>query len=220
MNSFLKVVSEIEGKLAEVYDLAEGYRATDFLSIQATKTSLVPGQVLYLAENDTVFLSIEIREDIMDLLSAKNPFERLDAENLPAFFVLVEEISHFHLLVSRIERDQPVRGIELEWQGEVDKLLLASDLLFEQTASNHFFHLAKILFDQPKFQVAPHLLPAYIEASRLAGRFWYDHFCGLQVSLLPHYGTTLKALYHMSWPLRFFRLSPAQKKQPNQVIFS
>ncbi len=53
----------------------------------------------------------------MDLLSAKNPFERLDAENLPAFFVLVEEISHFHLLVSRIERDQPVRGIELSGRG-------------------------------------------------------------------------------------------------------
>ncbi len=139
----------------------------------------------------------------MDLLSAKNPFERLDAENLPAFFVLVEEISHFHLLVSRIERDQPVRGLNWSGRGRSINFYSQATSCLSKRPQTIFFHLAKILFDQPKFQVAPHLLPAYIEASRLAGRFWYDHFCGLQVSLLPHYGTTLKALYHMSWPLSF-----------------
>lgn len=197
----MKVIRQIEQILSSFYGFTMQVRAEEHLTILSTDNKTMRGQVLYCAENDeTTFLGLEIREDILLQLEANDPFVKLSLENIDAFSVLVEELSHFHLLANRIMSGQEVRSIELEWQAEVDKLLLASALLYRQTRSNHFFELAHLIYEKPIYISEDSVLSRYQDATKLAARFWYDQ--GLRSIDDPMNATLteLRRLYLEAWP--------------------
>ncbi len=126
----------------------------------------------YNEKQDVLDIGLSISENILSKLTADNPFKHLHDGNLDVFFVLVEELSHFHLIINRAQLKQPISQLELEWQGEIDKILVSAVLLFEQQKDPHWESLMHRLFNEATILDLNRI--RYEEASRLAARFWYD----------------------------------------------
>jgi hypothetical protein len=129
-----------------------------------------PAQVLIL-EGDTLDLAISLPHSLSRNLLSQNPLQSLNSENLNGFWILVEEISHFCLLCTRASQGDSTTYLELEWQGEIDKILLASLLLYRQQGDFYTKPLVHKLFCETVF-TSP--LPVYREANFYAGQFWYQ----------------------------------------------
>jgi hypothetical protein len=104
-------------------------------------------------------------------LTAQNPFRKLDAHNISSFFVLIEEISHFHLIANRASSQKNVSLLELEWQGEMDKVLLSAKVLLEQTGRANFHQLVQLTCVHSETISQDTRL--YDEASHYAAAYWY-----------------------------------------------
>ena len=173
-------IQAIEQELRGFYELEPGLSALDVLMTRdELSTALADsaatinerGGVYFVSHGDEVFIGLHIGPTIEAALAASDPAAQLTNRNLDAFCVIVEELSHFHLLLDRMRRQIPVTKVELEWQGEVDKLLFSAILLRRQSGSAHYHHLARCLFEQSELTTADSV---YREASDLAARFWYD----------------------------------------------
>jgi hypothetical protein len=146
--------------------------------------------------DDDLFIGIHFDDSISARLAADGPLVRLSDANLDAYCVVVEEVSHFHLILNRALAARTVSRLELEWQGEIDKLLLAATLLSEQAGHCHLEPLARRLFDEATITAvdAPH----YWEATRLAARFWRS--ATRQTSrVTSELRDTLRASYYADW---------------------
>lgn len=126
----------------------------------------------YNEEEEVLDIGLGVASDILSKLSQDNPAHRLHDGNLDAFFVLIEELSHFHLLINRAQLKQPISQLELEWQGEIDKILVSAIFLFEQQKDPHWASLLHRLFSETTVIDLNKI--RYEEASRFAARFWYD----------------------------------------------
>lgn len=172
------LVCDIEARLARTYSFPIATSATDCLLSEeaAVEFSVVSEQraaVLIREHEDGAELGIGvyIHRSLTEQLERMNPLAQLQNSNLDAFCVLVEEISHFHLLVNRALDNRSVTRLELEWQGEIDKVLLAGALLLEQTGSPCFRQLAHMIFDRST--TLGNDVTLYQEALHYAARCWY-----------------------------------------------
>lgn len=198
---FIKIIKKVESDLGGFYGFSPAIQAKDCLAVHTADAETPRGQVLYCAETEeTAYLGLELREDIVSQLVEYNPYVKLDLNNIDAFCVVVEEVSHFHLLANRILKNQEVRTVELEWQAEVDKLLFSSLLLHQQTENHHFFPLAKLIYENPSYSVGPKELERYRFASKLAARFWYDQAPSLNSNFLARSTSLLRQMYDWTWP--------------------
>ena len=68
-----------------------------------------------------IYLSERVRRELKSFPSWQSPWT---LEQVKAFSVASEEISHFHYLVFNLERNRSVSEFEIELQGEIDKFLL------------------------------------------------------------------------------------------------
>lgn len=147
------------------------------------------------APND-LFIGIHLDDEIRTTLEQTDPLRRLDDGNLDEFCVLVEEVSHFHLILNRATVDQGVSKLELEWQGEVDKLLVCAMMLKEQQGDLHLEPLARRLYDTATIIAKD--VELYWEATRHAARFWREtgrHMEPLGAAVREH----LRRTYRASW---------------------
>ena len=81
---------------------------------------------------DGLELALYIAPRIVDRLAGDDPHQRLHAGNLEGYWVALEGVSHFVLVVARANSGRPVTALELEIQAEVDKFVAAWRLLSEQ----------------------------------------------------------------------------------------
>lgn len=182
-DSLPRIISEVERSLAEFYAFEPGSEAASHLvSKDELKASLgrdveaLPefqaraGVFLKNERDDDLFIGIHLDESIKTRLETADPTRRLDDGNLDAFCVLVEEISHFHLILNRALDRRSVTKLELEWQGEIDKLLVCAITLKAQAGDSHVEPLARRLYDSAAIVAADRDL--YWEATRHAARFW------------------------------------------------
>ena len=181
-NKIRDLVKRIEDQIASTYAFPIHISASDCLIDEpldkfSSKNSF--RSAVYVHQSpacDEISLGIFIPEDLTQLLCAANPFEKLYHSNLDAFWVFVEEVSHFHLLANRASSDRKVTLLELEWQGEIDKMICAGSLLLKQTGKTYFRQLAYLLFEKTIITAENEAL--YREASRIAAQHWYK--------VLPH----------------------------------
>lgn len=135
------VIKKIDRALKRLYNIDLPYRAEDFLLENDVKTNLRVGAgrgvaesmkgALYLKSAGKnvselslgIFLSPEVRETLSKLRGL-NP-ELWTTEQMGAFTVAAEEISHFHYLLYHASNGRAVRQLELELHGEIDKFVLA-----------------------------------------------------------------------------------------------
>ena len=185
LSALKAVVERVEADLADFYGFDPLCRAADHLidldelrralGDQVTNLPEYSGRAAVFLSSDTkaqeLFIGIHFSESISARLNITNPLTRLADENLDQFCVIVEEVSHFHLILNRLSNDQNVSKLELEWQGEIDKLLVAALTLTRQCGDGHILQLARRLYDQA--EIVGFNRELYWQATKRAARFWY-----------------------------------------------
>ncbi len=169
------ICQTIENELVRFYGFKPHTRAADHLLPNTDSKNDRRAQVLFQHEphQDEIFIGIQIREDILQTLEKQNPQKELTHENLDAFCVLTEEISHLHLILNRASCGRSVYQVELEWQGEIDKVLTSAILLKRLYGDPHWRHLIQMNFENSVVLPGPDA-SIYHMANRLAARFWDD----------------------------------------------
>lgn len=205
------LVSSVERLLSDYYaftPIAEAHSfLLDDLSLkQLSETERINpedfspgrGSVIFLNEknDEEMFIGVHIADKIVAMLEGNDPITNLDGKNLDHFCVLVEELSHFHLILNRIADGKTVSRLELEWQAEIDKLLISSILLKEQSGKAHKPQLSLVLFDHATTLSSNKEL--YDTATKYAAKFWRNvaadnnwHDSEVRQFLLKN--------YHLSW---------------------
>lgn len=130
-----EVLARIQRGLERTYRLATGVAVEEFVvgeSVRDQLTSARPAreQLLVSEADDGVDLALYVDAGALARLDARDPAERLDDHNLPAFLYAVEGVSHFVYMVVCAQRHRAVSALELELQAEVDKYvvcMLATD---------------------------------------------------------------------------------------------
>ena len=178
---FAAIISSIEQDIADYYGFAILHRAEDHLVSEDIlpeirrlrgKTESFRAAVYFSETGDEFAIGVHFDPKIRASLLADNPKFSLTNRNLDAFCVLVEELSHFHLLINRASADKQISFLELEWQAEVDKLLFCGIYLERLVGDSHIQPLLKLLFG-PGYE-EPSLEPHYAMAERFAAKFWLD----------------------------------------------
>lgn len=185
----------IESRLATFYGFEPAASVVDFLI--ELDASHGRGSVFlhHHAQDEELEIGVHIHPHIRRQIEKQRPFETLSVGNLDPFCVLVEEISHFHLILNRAKGGQSVTLLELEWQGEVDKLLLAAMELRRQYGNCHYHHLARLLFEESEVFGQP----VHEEASSYAARFWYRILGDMDGISDPRYSKALRALLRQKY---------------------
>ncbi len=123
-------------------------------------------------DDDETFIGVHFDPSLKKNLSDCDPLKSLGEQNLDSFCILVEEISHFHMLINRMTQNQNISKLELEWQGEIDKALVCGLFLYRQCGDDHMLPLVRKIFDEAKLTGGHEQL--YYQANRLAAKFWFD----------------------------------------------
>ena len=170
-------IQGIEDAMCKFYGMVPTMPAKDFLLTKSetqkhfqNQLKLSDGSVL-IRHNAKQELEIGIyfNQNIIETIHQSNPIEAICHHNLEALFVLIEEVSHFHLIVNRATSDRVTSELELEWQGEIDKVVVTNTLLLEQTRKDHLVPLYQLLFEKSSLYIEREV---YREANRYAAKFW------------------------------------------------
>lgn len=210
-HQLFEVFSGIENRLSSYYEFQLAAPAIDHLIDRDSLLGVIGETVTELPEwqarascwfveaeheSEGLFIGMHIDEHLLERVLSPSPLVSLSQDNLDAFAVLVEEISHFHLLLNRARAGLKVSHLELEWQGEIDKMLVAAMLLDEQVGDPHVVPLARKLFDLSTITAKNEHL--YWTATKYAAQFWYGIAEGTPIdsALLRR---LLHRAYHGSW---------------------
>ena len=160
-------------------------------------------------DDGELHLGLYFRNQAIEPMTRACPLISLNHQNLDAFCLIIEEISHFYLIVQRALEKREVSKLELEWQAEIDKLLIAAWILEEQTGDPHLHQLAHSLFSTPIFSSEE---TRYQEASDQAAKLWYyalKNGIGTKISLFnPNFRRFMRTNYQ----------KPLQEKIPFSQI--
>lgn len=197
------LIETVEEKLAKIYRFPLITSAVPFLMtkeqiVSENSDALAPRAAVFLTQvEDTMEIGIYIQDELLNILDEHNPHIELHAHNLDAYCVLIEELSHFHLLLQRCETGRGVSKLELEWQGEIDKLLIAGLLMSEQKNESCFKELYRSIFEDSTVSNDP----VYQEASHYAAKCWHRLLpkCRHLPQVPQHILPVLQAAYRGCW---------------------
>lgn len=226
------VIRKIDRALKALYNLDGSYNAEEFLIKRPLVSAVQRGVRVEKAANaqlqgalfiraapparknetpsDEISLGIYLSKGVRRNLLSFRRWPGVDQwswEQLDAFSVAAEEVSHFQYLLFHASSGRPVSQLELELQGEIDKFLLTyfavadgrkfSQKVFESLFEQFFFHfhLAESLTFEQRSR--------YLEANVLGRKF--IRRCGKLFSGPGGTETALRALR------RFYRMSAAEK---------
>ena len=214
-NELKQLMRGIEGMLGSFYHLALSETAAEYLLTEGELSCLTLEQQRWVADRRAallavipagqgeMFLSLYLSDGIIERLCVASPLDQLTLDNLDAFCVLVEELSHFHLLTSRARQRLPLRILEMEVQGEIDKVLVSALCLAAQSGDHQLRELLYLLCGASR-TYRDEDRGLYLEATKWALRLWQhllEDACG---SRDPARSAFIRAalcqLYHASWP--------------------
>lgn len=127
--------------------------------------------VIFEEDGEDIFIGLYFDDSIKNILKNNDPTVALSKGNLDALCVAAEEVSHFHMLLQRKYHDLETNLLELEWQAEIDKLLISSHLLQDQHQDSHLVPLKEYIYD--KGIQTPLDDNCYKLANDLAAKFWH-----------------------------------------------
>ena len=119
---------------------------------------------------DTLHIGIHVDQNLADALNQSPPLRQLGMYNLDPFCVIAEEVSHFTMLCHHANHERSVTALELEFQAELDKVILSALVLFQQQGDSHWQPLVRRIFDYGTITVPDR---HYEIANRHAARFWH-----------------------------------------------
>ncbi|MBC7661662.1 MAG: hypothetical protein H7249_18350 [Chitinophagaceae bacterium] len=202
-----KLIQAVEEQLATLYRFPLVTSAVPFLmkseQFERTGEARAPRAAVFFTQtSDTLDIGIFIDPELLDTLDAYDPKIQLSSHNLDAYCVLIEELSHFHLLLQRSEEGRGISQLELEWQGEIDKLLIAGLLMSEQRQTSCFQNLHRLIFEEG---VLISQDPVYQEASHYAAKCWHRLLPKSQrlTDVRGHVLPILQKAYKANWDHKF-----------------
>lgn len=104
----------------------------------------------FIQDADQLWAGVFFDPMVVARLEKNSPLLEINSKNLNDFLIVAEEISHFHFVLNRFDRMLPVSKMEIEMQGEIDKLVVCSYLLLKQSGKDHIEQLFSLLFDSSK----------------------------------------------------------------------
>lgn len=158
--------------------------------------------MLISQENDVVYITLYLDHSILSALEEHDPQKLLDGNNLNAFCVALEGISHFLYLTWRAGHHRPVTQLELELQAEIDKYIFTS-LLFLQQYNHNRINPHELLFEQVSFHSDLNAAEnsRYLTANRYAAKYCDSLKSGLHPEgVAPSLTNELRRFYRL--PLR------------------
>jgi hypothetical protein len=218
-NELLKTIEHIEEKLGLFYGFSPLSTAGSHL---VSKEDLVrhfgeavtqlpefksrAGVYVYTEKSsEDFFIGLHVDERIQVRINSDTPLRSVTRENLDSFWVIIEEVSHFHLLLNRAEQNRGVSKLELEWQGEIDKLLVTALTLTDQQGDPCLRDLVDLLHGSAIISAHEKLEQLYLEANRYAARFWHKTMRKNQPLDLET-RRLLRQIYRDSWPGKISKL--------------
>jgi len=198
------LICRIESILASYYGFDVILKTSDCLLpiVRDTAGESHQGRVLVLTEGEELMLGIEFSSSVADALQRWfNPEHVINGNAIVALLVVIEEVSHFQLLTQRASRDLPVTQLELEWQAEVDKLVVLPELVEDRgarIAPMGLCHMLSNSFTLREGMSAEDSL-RYLEATRYFTRLVSGANFSSHDMQDPQVRTWLRRLYRMSW---------------------
>lgn len=176
------LVNQLQERLAGLYETPVAHAIADFLVTdprlaqalcEEDEADANEERLLVRESGDTLDVTLYIDARVLAHLSERDPFARLDGENLNDFLIALEGVSHFNYLVWNAMHARPVTQLELELQAEVDKFVTVSGLLRVQGAGAKHEALLERLFSAVRFLDQDDHASAkrYRDANRYAARF-------------------------------------------------
>lgn len=126
-------IQQIELALKKLYNLETSHKAENFLVLVPSevplKTKPCSGKLLIQQKPSQdelqigIYLNPPVHQELRNF-SHWGPKEQWNTQQLNAFSVATEELSHFHYVVFNSQGKRQISQFELELQGEIDKFLL------------------------------------------------------------------------------------------------
>ena len=172
-------LAELQGALAEIYDLpvtpdVRDFLLTDRACLAGLGSARATDEQLLLAEDgDTLSMALYLDSEVLRRLADRDPHAALTHENLADYLTAAEGVSHFVYVAWNTGFDKPVTLLELELQAEVDKFVLGAWLLSAQNEGRFPRELHHVLFARTRVDATAAGARAglYRTASRYAARF-------------------------------------------------
>lgn len=164
------ILKKIQSQIETLYQFRLNYDVERFLLSFGRHEAR---EILLVKQTKGVLeLGLFFEASILKTLRRRDPFLKIGRENLQAFCVAIEGVSHFLYLLKHALEEHPVTRLELELQGEVDKYLLTALLFFDQRQSVPPF-LFGALFEEIRWdaRLGGAEKRRYEEANRFALRF-------------------------------------------------
>lgn len=159
-------------------------------------------QLLISQENNIVYVTLYLDRSILSALEEHDPQKLLNGNNLNAYCVALEGISHFLYLAWRAGHQRSVTQLELELQAEIDKYLFTS-LLFLRQYNHDRIDPHELLFEQVSFHSDLNAVEnsRYLTANRYAAKYCTALKPGLRPEgMTPSLTNELRRFYRL--PLR------------------
>ena len=191
-----QVIHSIEQTMAGYYNKQLPLSAADFLvskdelhnlfGLQAEQSEdwQARASVWVQSEEEESFIGLHFDHQITEHLNLNDPTAGITHDNLDSFCVVAEEVSHFHQLVQHLTDRTSASKLELEAQGEIDKVVVAGVRLADDHGDAHLQALTKKVYQEG--QIVAENKDLYWQASKLAAELWQSLFAAL-----PHHRNIL-----------------------------
>lgn len=187
----------VEAVLVKTYQLVDDLSVVDFL-VQHDRSDL-RAATLFVEGESMLDLGVSFSAEIAGQIEGSDPSTVISNQNIDAFCVLIEEISHFHLIVDRGMQERKISKLELEWQAEIDKILVCASLLVEQTGRSHLNALYHLIYNHGT--IISEDVDLYNQATRFAAKFWRPFLKNDDRIKLdePAFHVLMRNLYRQPW---------------------
>jgi hypothetical protein len=137
----LQLLERLQSMIERTYALDNAHSVSRFL---VTNPDLLAGlglapaggpcaeRVLVAEDDGGMDLAVYLESELLERLAGTDPLEDLHDDNLGDFLTALEGVSHFVYLVWNAMLGKQVTLLELELQAEVDKFVVAAQLLSRQ----------------------------------------------------------------------------------------
>lgn len=175
MNRLAELAVAAQRRIESLYALEAEAPVSGFLMRPAQAARLPGGgsRTLVDCRGEEVSLAVVLSDEVERRLSQDDPRGGLHSGNLPAYCTLIEEVSHYLYLSFCARHARLTTHLELELMGEVDKYLVAADLLSLQNEGALAPGLRTLLFRGYRLTegLSSEQVERYHTASDLAERY-------------------------------------------------
>lgn len=130
-------------------------------------------KLFVVQEQDDLLLSLYLHQGIVNNLESNQHCFYLHGDNLEDFCMALEGISHFLYIIWNASHARSVTRLEMELQAEVDKFVMLSKFMQQQSLHPSPGQLRQLLFETVSYHhdLTEHELQRYRDANNYAEKY-------------------------------------------------